>query len=253
MSLLSKAWAIIQPMVLKASQFTLTVTKKVFKTCSSDVEACSKAISTMTGSDYLPAWVIRLALLAVLALALVIWVTPFELSETAQFGDTFGVLTSIFSGLAVYAAFTIIKLQKKEMQALKETLERQVAGQKEAQKLRITEMFLAQWQEGVNRLQDADVDEQALTDKKILFTFERRIIPVLRHIYTSRDSVNISILQPIIKHDFKTNESIILAYSDYEKAPNHIEKHIVEYFDIQGADMQRIVAIVRERKASYTP
>lgn len=82
-----------------------------------------------------------------LAKKLLSWGGLIGVQEMGQFGDSFGVLTSLFSGLALAGVVYTVLLQRQELKAMKEEMSRTSKAHEEMQRLGVFELHLAHMKE----------------------------------------------------------------------------------------------------------
>ena len=84
---------------------------------------------------------------------LVIWVSwPFEavnIEKVGVFGDSFGLLTSLFSGLAFYGIIVTILLQREELQLQRVELARSSEAQERAARLMALNELLSDYKQRI--------------------------------------------------------------------------------------------------------
>lgn len=144
-----------------------------------------------------------------------------NVETTGAFGDTFGVLTSMFSGFAALAAFVLITLQKDEMKQLREQLA-------EKEKEPLTSIMLTSWIDATRRLQEAGPNQTKDHFKKI-------ILPELYRIKGAKNLINDGVLVEIVGNDFDHSESLKRAIRNYT-----INSEIAEFFNLKAEFRQPV-------------
>lgn len=129
--------------------------------------------------------------------------------EPAELGDSFGLLTCLFSGLAFAAAWHLIMLQKKEMKKLGKHLKKQDRNA-------LTNILVAEWCRATTEANKAD-DATGVTqriDKRVAM-MGSTIYPELLRMHRLHSDINNRLIRDLVNSDIQHNLKLRLAASEY--------------------------------------
>ena len=134
----------------------------------------------------------------------------FGITNSGSFGDSFGFLTALFSGLAFAAAWHLIQLQKVEMQSLKREMESR--GKSE-----LSRLMIEQWCSTVSGIRHGN----SRKDNEEINHFKERLIPILARIQGLEGELDMELILPILRNDFQSISGVIYALKEIDKNDYH--------------------------------
>lgn len=144
----------------------------------------------------------------------------FGITNSGVFGDSFGFLTALFSGLAFAAAWHLIQLQKKEMQALKREMENR-------SKSELSKLMIEQW---CSTVSDIRHDNSRKDNEEVKY-FSQRLIPILTRIKGLENELDMALILPVLKNDFKSISGVVYALNQIDENKHYEScKLVVDHF-----------------------
>lgn len=144
-------------------------------------------------------WILFFVLIAVYAIFAFLmylnaWTSDDKLEKMGQFGDSFGLLTSLFNGLALFALALTVSLQKKELTLQREELSKNTEAQETQAKLQALTAILNQYNYQIKSLDNSLKDSSFVPDG----ISESQIRDALQGLYDKRYNT-VQEIQKILK------------------------------------------------------